>query len=790
MNMETQPQEIDIEEHMFQVPSLIQNMMGEEEIFQGMPDFSGREDENLAERLSETAPHFLTKLGAKLCEEIEQDLDSRTDWETNIKEKFEQIGLKIEYKSFPFDGASGAYSPLLMQELIKSYAMTISELLPQDGPCKFVIIGEETEELEEQANKIESFFNHYLLNEIPYYPDFEKMVMWVDFSGTVVRKVYFDPMLKKLNSKFVSPYNFVVNYDTSDINTCWRKTEIFQLDRRQIANCMQTGEFIEVDLDSNDEDDAKSPVKMAVEKSEGVTDPHYDKKILQDFYECHVYLNEEELQESDDMQENENEEEEPLAESKFRPYIVKIHRDSKKVVAIHTNWEKDNPDEEKTFYIDYGFIPGFGFYKLGAAHLIGGLSQTSTQLLRQTMDANTLSNFPGGLCAKGINGTKNPDNNLRIGPTEYKEVETGGLPLRDVVMPMPYKDANPMINDLRKDLEGSGSLIMGTATTQMSDFNPNAPVGTTYALLDNILLIQSTITRGLRNSMTREFKLMYKRFSEWMSEEDFTFYRSKGKFQINRNDFDNLISIEPLADPHVTTKMQRLIRAQTIREAALQSPQLYDIYEVEKNFLHAHNLSEYQIELFLPDKKKINELDAMSENQNIMLGVPVKAFIDQDHPSHMITHEQILSMPNATPEMIAQAQAHYFEHMSMQYQIQMQSMMGGIILPDDRSKIPLEQQNQLSQMSAMAIQKFKAEQQQNNPSPPPPLDPSLVLMEKVKVEEQAVIQRGKDTELNTREKAFEAQLDFQSKEEDRKLEREKLELQKIEIEAKIQSGKI
>ncbi len=785
--METQPQDNQFIEPLYQIPSLRESMMGEEplEESEDYSTYTRQHDENLAQKLSQTEPHFLSQLGSKLCEEIEQDLESRKDWEDNIKKMFEQIGLKLEYKSFPFDGASGAYSPLMMQELVKSFAMTIAELLPQEGPAKNVIMGEPSEEIQQKAELLENFFNYYLLNEIEYYPDFERMMMWVNFSGSIVRKVYHDPVLQKINSKFISPYNFVVNYGTSDINSCWRKTEIYELDRREIARRQQTGEFLDVNIHDSDLEDDMSPIKQQVQRTEGITDPNYDTKILQDFYECHVFLDEEELYETDEEQDNEIEGEEPLKESRFRPYIVVIHKDTKKVLSLYRNWEENNPSEERKYFIDYGFIPGFGFYKLGAAHLIGGLTQTATQLLRQSLDAHTLSNFPAGVRVKGM---QLPDNNVRLGPTEFKEIDTGGLPIRDAIMPMPYKEPSPMINEMRKDLENSGSVIMGTATSQLSDFNPNAPVGTTFALLDNILLIQSTITRGLRNSMTREFKLMYKRFSERMPEESFTFYRPGGKYQISKADFTDLVQIEPVADPHVTTKMQRLIRAQTIRDAAMQSPDLYDRFQTETMFLKELKIPQSEIDRVLPDKSKVMPLDPITENQNLIVGKGAVAGIDQDHGAHILLHQMLLSMPNASPITIEATNAHIAQHMALAFQVQMQNIMGGTMLPDQRDQIPPEEQNQIAQMAAQALMQYQQQQAEN--APPPPIDPSVVLMEKVKVEDKAVEQRGKDTAMNTREKAFEAQLEYQSKEEDRKLRREELELKKLELEAKLGMGRV
>lgn len=708
-------------------------------------------NENLASVLSKTT---LDRIAAELVEGIEEDLDSRQEWETGLSEAIEQLGIKIDNNvSFPFTNACGTYSPIMMQVINDFISVAIAELLPLEGPAKQYIGGEVTDELKDQADRIEQFFNLFLTQICEeYYPDMKKMLVWVVLVGMCVRKTYFDHALGRPTSSFIFPQDFVVNYNTTNLKTCWRMSEILHLNKMQVIKRQQTGIFIKDDLSSDDGGD-ESQITKILEQVQGLQSASTDNKIDYTFYECHTYLD------IDEMQEYRMNGEDNTAKetSKYLPYRITIHKKTNKIVALYRNWEEDDDEFNRIdFYTDFGYVEGLGFYKFGAAHLIGGLAKASTALLRQTIDGQTLANFPGGFRAKGM-GLKN--NNIAMGPCEFIEVDTGGLPLRDAIITTPYKEPSPYINAMRNELEMSGARIMGSANGQMTDFNPNAPVGTTLALLEHMGLIQSTVLRGIRDSMAREFKKFYKIFSQVLVDEPFHFDRSGGNSSISRQDFIDQITMIPVADPHITTKMQRMMRAQSIIDLSNQSPDLYNRYEAHKMYLKEIKLTDSQIDDLLPNKDDIEHMDPITENQYMMTGRPTKVFIDQDHNAHIIVHEFMLQDPTLPPQIAAQIASHIAWHKGFQFQIQIQQMTG-IQIPEDPEDTTPEMQNQIAMMAAQALMQQQQAQEQ---APPPPLDPAVVMLEKVKVDAKAVELKEEASKREAEVKAFEAQLDYEAK---------------------------
>lgn len=746
------------ESTVFQLPSILDQTamtlpdMEDEDEKQFIPLPLTGHNENLAEVLSKAT---LDKISAELVEGIEEDFDSRKEWESGLSKAIEQLGLKVDNEvSFPFDNACGAFSPIMMQVINDFIATAISELLPLEGPAKEYVIGDSTDEIEDQANRIENFFNMFL-TEIceEYYPDMKKMLIWVVLVGMCIRKTYFDHELGRPTSAFILPQDFVVNYNTTNLMTCWRMTEVLRLNRMQVLKRKQNGTFINFDL-SGDNGGEESLLKKTLDQVEGLSDPSTDKKNEFTFYECHTYLDIDELQE----QIMNGEDNKSIESTKFLPYRVTIHKDTNRIMSIYRNWEEGDSDfKREDFYTDFGFVEGLGFYKFGAAHLIGGIAKASTALLRQTIDGQTLSNFPGGMRVKGM---RQENNNISMGPCEFIEIDTGGLPIQDAIMMTPYKEPSPYINALRNELETSGARIMGSANGQMPDFNPNAPVGTTLALLEHMGLIQSTVMRGLRDSMAREFKKFYNIFTKVLPEEPFHFDRCGGKSYISRHDFIDQISMIPIADPHVTTKMQRMMRAQSVIDLSNQSPDLYNRYEAQRMYLKEIKLTDSQIDDLLPNKDDIKPLDPVTENQNLMVSKGVRAYIDQDHSSHLVVHEFMLQDPQMQPQVGAAVMAHIAEHKALQFQIQIQQMTG-MQIPEKPEDIAPEMQNQIAMMAAQAL--MQQQQQAQEQAPPPPLDPAVVMLEKVKVDDKAVDQREEASKRDAQVKSFQAQLDYEAK---------------------------
>jgi hypothetical protein len=762
------------EDYLYQVPSLQEQYnrdqtdeeMASEQFIQ--PVFAGH-NENLANVLDETV---LTKISANLIDDIENDLSSRKDWENGLSEILKQLGIKIDKRTFPFDGASGIYSPVVMRTVVEFFVNAVPELLPLEGPVKQRIVGQVSDELQDIANRVELWTNLFFTKEAPeYYSDLKKMLIWLVIVGNMVRKTYFDPILKRPTSKFLMPQNFIVKYGTTDLETCTRMTEVKDdMSKFDIAKYQQMGIYRDIHLSDNEEG-IESNLKKTLNYVEGVSIPNYENNDIYPLYECHVNLD---IQELADNEGTENDAEENLKDSNYRPYIVTIDQKSKKVLALYRNWQEGDENYERIdFFTNYVFMEGLGFYGMGAAHLICGLAEGSTQLLRQTLDGQTLSNFPGGLRAKGMRDT---DNNIKVGPTEFIEIDTGGQRIQDVIMHMPYKEPSPYINELRKELEASAAGIMGAANSQIADFNPNVPVGTTYALLGLLYKVQSTVIRGIRDSMEKEFMLFYHLFAKHLPDVEYAFDGTGVSSYISSQDFNENINIVPVADPHVTSEVQRLIRSQLIVDSANQAPDLHDRYTAYRMLYKSMKLTDSEINKLLPSEEDIIPLDPITENQNLIKGKAAVASVAQDHASHKAVHNMILNDPNSAPQIIASTLAHIAEHTAFEFMINMQQMMG-IQLPENPYELPMEVQNQIAIMAAQAL--MQQQQQQAEQAPPPPLDPALVMLEEVKVKDKGIDEKAKADELKAQTEAFKAQLNFET-------EMKKIELNEKELELKAQ----
>lgn len=754
---------------LYQSPSIadieinIQGMEPEPQEF--VPPLLQGHNENLAAILPQ---HILGRLGGNLMELIEEDISSRKKWEEVLSNGLKLLGIKPEERTYPFDNASGVYAPTMMEGYVNFTSVAIAELLPLEGPVKQYIVGETTDELQERADRVERFFNNFLIKGCrEYYSDTKKMLAWVYTSGSVIRKSYFDNYLERPTVKFILPEDFIVNYGTTDLETCPRMTEVMNLKKEKVLWNQREGIFIDAELFPDDSNDA-SIIKKTLDTSQGLAKPaSQDASDAYTFYETHVALSDFELTENPDE----------FSESIYRPYIVNIHKNSKKIVSIYRNWEEgDEKCKRKDYYTKFGFLTGLGFYDWGAVHLIGGLADASTATLRQIIDGQTLSNFPGGFRVKGM---PIKDNNIPVGPCEFHEIDTGGLPIQQAIMTMPYKEPSPQVNIIRNELDMSASRIMGSANMQIPEFQTNAPVGTTLALLDVLHLVQSTVLRGLRDSMSREFEIIYRLFSETISEEPYEFSHDGGKSYISRQDFIDGISIIPVADPHVTTKIQRIMRSQYLQDLSLKFPTLYDAYEVNKIALKEIKLTDSQIDNVLINKDKVVGLDPVTENQNLIMGKAAKASIEQDHQSHLVVHEFISQDPSLAPNVLAATASHIAEHKALQFQVQIQQLTG-MQLPPDPSQIPPEVQNQIAMLAAQALQQQQKAQQE---AQPPLLDPAAVMLEKVKVEEKGVEQKNVASEREAQVKAFEAQLDYDAK-------MKALELKEEELRIKSQEGQV
>lgn len=715
---------------------------------------------NIANALSDNT---LKKISAELFDAIESDAQSIEEWMTALSQSFKLLGLKEEVMATPFPGACGVYSTVAIQGMVEFNASAEAELLPPGGPVREEQIGETNDETDDKAKRIEDFSNMFFTQMFDgFYPNKKSMLPWIYWAGMAFTKTYYDPVLERPTCDFIKPSDFIVNYETTSLSDCFRMTECQTINAMELAARQSSGLYRNIKISSLERESDPAPsilVDDEIDRISGQTKPEDSKVTDYKLYECHVYLNIKDYDFEDlvfkdretvgndrDMQEQEgsteiNSEEYEDADDKdndldneFLPYVITLDRGTKKILAIYRDWrENDEKKARKTVYTDYGFVQGLGFYKLGASQLIGGTTKAASNLLRNMVNGLFLSNMPGGLYAKG---TRLDNNNLNISPNEFVPIDTGGLPINDIFTTMPYKEPSPAINVLRQDLEASAAKLMGAASSQLPDFNPNSPVGTMHMIMEVINKVQSSIMRGIRASMSAEFKIFYELFKEWLPDEPFYFNKMGGKDFVCSADFIDTINIVPIADAFVTSQIQRQMQSLVILEKAIQNPQLHNMYEVYKKFYK--NIKVDYIDKILPEPKETQALNPLTENANMLQLKPVVAAMRQDDDAHITVHSPLLQDPN--PMVVQIAQAHIQEHTANKYTKMMLQNMGmdPSVLSQELSP---EQENQIAMMAAEATQQMQANQQQS--APPPPLDPAIVMLEEVKVRQQAVEEKAK-----------------------------------------------
>jgi len=546
-------------------------------------------------------------------------------------------------------------------------------------------------------------------------------------------------------------------------------TQVHTLDRKEVILREMTGEFLVSKLSAvanDDMDDQPSIINMQINKMEGVSLDATENKSLFKFYECHVDLTDDDLDGIENLatynsvyEDNMNGMDDADSNELPKPYIVTICVDTKKIVSIKRNWkEGDCKYKRLKYFINYKYLSGFGIYGLGIAHIMGSNAIVLTSQTRQMIDSATLSAFPGGM---KVSGMRLEDNDKAIGPGEFRTVETGGLPIQQCIMTMPYKDPSPVMMQLRDDLRNQTSALGATTDTAIPEMGTNAPVGTTLALLEESGRIESSILRGIHFSLNQELKLLFTLFSESMPDEPYPFLVPGKNVHIMREDFSDNIHIVPVSDPNVMTSTHRLIRAEALYKTAMQMPQFYDMREVNRIYLHAMNITD--IDKILIKQEDAIPLDPITENMNALTGKPLKVGEWQDHPAHIQVHNYALQQ---NPENQGLA-AHIAEHNGHSGRLEMQMMMGIQLPPLEQLANNPELQNTIAIMAAQAVQQAQEQQQQQQP-----LDPNAVMMAEIEQRDRSDNLKYKSSELDAETKAFVAQLKFESDKEKNKTSKE------------------
>lgn len=730
----TQIEELPNGDAVYQIGDSLQEEIQDEEEY----DFY----ENLADLVSGGAK---TAIVSDLLEGIDNDISSRQEWEMSFNKGFKLLGFKLEEsRDYPFMQACAAYDTSLSTAQLRFWSTARAELFPASGPANFQVVGEETDELEAQGEKNKAWMNHYLTHvDKEYYPDSERLLMYLGMVGCAFRKVYQDPITNRPVARFIDPQDFIVDNRSRTILSAPRLTQRMFLYKKEILLRQQSGYYSkDFSLPASDDNETESETTKTVNKIEGISESILENKHLYQIYEVHADL---------DLDGFEHEDEDGEYTGIPLPYIVTICSANREVLSIRRNWVAEDPTFARIqCFVHYNYLPGFGIYGIGLSQLLGSNSNALTSILRQLIDAGTLKNFPGGLRVKGMRLEKN---DKPIGPSEFLEIETGGLPIQDAIMMMPFNEPSVVLNALRNELIQQTQQLAGTAETQISEAKADAPVGTTLALLEVQNKMQSSVLRSLHMSLSNELELLYRLFGEGMDEDNPYDFKAPGiAAQITKHDFTDNIKIIPVSDPNLTTSTQRLLRAEAILRLAQSAPELHDLRNAYHRMYSAMGVTD--LDKLLPPEQDILPLDPITENMNAMEGKPVKAAVWQDHQSHIAVH-QVFAQQN--PDIQAM-NAHIQEHRAFDYYIQMQHAMQMEMPPLDQLENP-EVQNAIAvQAAEVAMQQRQALEAQN----PPPLDPTKVMMADMESRVEIAKLKQEEARLRVENEAFKAQLAYES----------------------------
>ena len=606
---------------------------------------------NLADLMDDSD---LNSLKNDLMGNIDADKDSRSDWEKTYKDGLEYLGMKYEERSQPFEGASGVMHPLLAESVTQFQAQAYNELLPSQGPVKTQVLGMTTPDSEAQASRVQEFMNYQLMQIMKEYdPETDQMLFYLPLSGSAFRKVYYDQNLGRAVSKFIPSEDLIVPYAATDLHSATRITHVINMSINDIKKLQQIGFYSDVDVDSGNmlaED--TDGIQEEIDDLQGVS-PSYNDDDTCKVYEIHTELD---IPGFEDL--NAEGEETGIK----LPYIVTIANN--KVLSVRRNYREEDPLKQRiNYFVHYKFLPGLGFYGFGLTHMIGGLSKASTSILRQLIDAGTLSNLPAGFKARGIR-IRNDDQPLQ--PGEFRDMDAPGGSLRDAFVPLPFKEPSQTLLSLLGILVDSGRRFASIADTQVGDGNQNAPVGTTIALLERGTRVMSAIHKRLHASQRIEFEILAKVFSESLPPS-YPYSTANGNQMIKAMDFDNRVDVLPVSDPNTFSMSQRVMMAQELLRTVQSNPEIHGptgIYEAYRRMYSSMGVQ--NIEQLLPPPPQPQPIDPANENASLIAGMPAQAFAGQDHDAHINSHMSLYGTITAqsNPVVLSMIQAHIYQHIS------------------------------------------------------------------------------------------------------------------------------
>jgi len=603
---------------------------------------------NLAEVLDDSV---LGDLSSDLRSKFREDVESREDWEEAIAKGLGLLGINYEDRSEPFLGASGVTHPLLSEAVTQFQAQSYKEMLPSGGPVKTQVLGSPTKETEAQAQRVEDFMN-YQITEImeEYDPDTDQMLFYLPLTGSTFKKVYFDETKQRAVSKFVPAEDMIVPYSASDLRTAERVTHVVRMSYNDIRKLQVAGVYRDVELSESDDGEDDGAIQERADELLGLRPNYSDDSYT--LLECHIDLDLEGFEDTD-MEGNPS--------GIMLPYIVTLDQSSGKVLSISRNFREQDPLKRKRqYFTHFKFLPGFGFYGFGLLHTIGGLSRAATSILRQLIDAGTLSNLPAGFKARGVR-IRNDDEPLN--PGEFRDIDVPGGDLKNSIIPLPYKEPSATLAQLLGVVVDSGRRFAQVADAKVADMNSNAPVGTTVALIEQGSKIISSIHKRLHYAQKQEFRMLAEIFSE--NPVPYPYFVGNVPPETMQADFDGRVDILPVSDPNIFSMAQRLSLAQTQLQLAQAAPQIHNVHEAYRRMYDALDIK--NIDNILPAPKQPQPIDPATENGNAMKNIPLQAFPQQDHEAHVRAHITMLSSQTsqANPQGYIMLQAHVQEHVGM-----------------------------------------------------------------------------------------------------------------------------
>jgi hypothetical protein len=736
------------------------------------PDPASDEDfnANLAEYIDEGE---LQSLASDLIGDFDEDISSRKDWMQTYVDGLELLGMKIEDRTEPWEGACGVYHPMLSEALVKFQSETMMATFPAAGPVKTQIIGKETPAKKEAAIRVQDDMNFQLTDVMKEYrPEHERMLWGLGLAGNAFKKVYFDPGMDRQVSYFVPAEDIVVPYGASNLESAPRVTHVMRKTENELRKLQVAGFYCDIDLGTPDNVLDEVEKKIAEKMGFRATSDNRFKLL-----EMNVDL---------DLKGYEHKDKDGNKTGIALPYIVTIEKGSSNVLAIRRNWEPDDETHTKRqHFVHYGYVPGFGFYCFGLIHLIGAFAKSGTSLIRQLVDAGTLSNLPGGFKTRGmrIKGDDTP-----IAPGEWRDADVASGVLRDNLLPLPYKEPSQTLMTLLNQIVEEGRRFANAADLTLSDMSAQAPVGTTLAILERTLKNMSAIQARVHYSMKQELGLLKKIIAEY-TPDDYAYQPSEGSRKAKKSDYDD-VDVIPVSDPNASTMAQKIVQYQAVLQLAQGAPQLYNLPLLHRQMLEVLGIKEAA--KLVPMDGDQKPTDPVSENQNVLSGKPVKAFISQDHQAHITVHMSAMQDPKIqallqqnpmAQQMQAAMMAHINEHLGFEYRRQIEQQLGMQLPPQmdetgEETQMSPEVEARLSPLLAQAAQQLlqknqgEAQQQQAQQQAQDPL---------VQMQQKELAIKEQDLQR----KAAKDQADNAIKAAQQQIERERIQAQQVTDDKRI-----